>query len=264
MGNWQITIQGGFAWVFEKKDGKFSKVTVGSYRTREGVGIPHEMILLVPKALLIREQTTLPKTEIQGKFRFVLRGNVQLQEGTGGLTRVPPEPVDPKNPWDNFDRVYDANRYKGGAPVKVHPDWKKKFVSQMELRDGRLEVLEPKPPILYDIKKKESSDVKEKASLPGRIRYSANTVTEFVKFATADGNVVASPGGFDLVAECGCTEEPKAGDPIPGFEITFDLYEKHDPDLMWFPHFPKAPFVPLSTGGPLDPGLDCPPRSYEV
>jgi hypothetical protein len=271
---WRITIHGGFAWVFggdKDNTGTADSVTVGPYRKPAGNHAkyhPHRMVLRVPEAALNTDRTTLKGALAAGHYVFQFNGDVTLnKEATGTIERV----IHERQPddWNSFYWVYDGDRFRdrSGKTRTRLGDWQQKLDSRLLLYGGRLRVLAPRFPGVYEMTF-DGTIVKQ--PLATHIEYfprgwaSATTEIEFrtgkdlvaVRPRLADGR----PTALDIAAECGCLDEPDLGE-IAGFDITFDLYATDAPA----PKFtPKCTGFMSPNNALMPPGPDCPPRSYSI
>jgi hypothetical protein len=259
---WTITVHGGFAWVFEGDDtnGRAKQVTIGPYAKPGGHPEyhPHRMILRVPERHLIRARTTLPFESVAGALEFTLNDDVTLNDAATGEIVRKISSTEPKD-WNDFYWVYDADRFRDRTGKQRTPlgNWRNRLVSRLVLKGGDLEVLPSKHSGPYEI-------------TDGKLTFTQPLATHIVyhprwpapaevEFRTRAGNVVATPTDFDIAAECGCFHEPPEG-PIPGFDLTFDLYRDPKSAPQFKPRF-RGHTPPAAA---ISPGGDCPPRSYSI
>jgi hypothetical protein len=265
---WQITIHGGFAWVFEAGD---ASVTVGPFRKPENVPDyhPHEMVLRVPPQALLTAETTLPFRRDGGEYDylFVLRGRVSVlvdgrEIAPAQVKRVnTPEPA---NGWNNFYYVYDANKYKEPDEANGRAvDWQKQLLATLKLTNGALQVLEPLFTTPYTIARKGPKPKQVSRPLATHILYTPppnDTSPQKIVFSTDHGVVAARPAAFTIAADCGCPDLPARDREIPGFGVTFNMYGTGKDHLKFMPTFKH----PANPAGALSPGPDCPPREYAI
>ena len=256
---WKITIHGGFAWVFREppgNGGRATRVTVGPYEKPGGHPDfhPHAMILRVPRRNLNAARTNLDPWKQDGDFVwYELRGRVRLNApGAGEIERTVSD--NPRGP-DDFYYVYDADRFRDRQGRRRTPlgSWQDRLTAQLELTDGRLEVL----PQHFVFEISDGTNTWDQP-LASHIDYHPRWDTpREVEFRVRDRTVVATPADFDISAECGCPDVQPEG-PIAGFDVTFDLYQDPQAAPRFRPRL-KNPGPPASA---FTPGPDCPPRSY--
>jgi hypothetical protein len=263
MAAWQMTIHGGFAWVFASGG---SSATIGPFRKPSDVHDyhPHEMVLRVPNGALIEDRTSLPFRRDKKDYLFVLRGEVALQpdggaEGASGLERV--KTNSPKD-WNDFYYVYDADGLKdsGEAPAEMADGWEKLLLAALPIRDGVLRVLQPRFAAPFEINRKLPKPKHVDRSLATHIEYTPRSSPAEVVFHTDHGDVVARPAHFDIAADCGCPDFPPAGGEIPGFGVTFKMYKGSPQHLQFVPRVKGTP----NQAPAVDPGPDCPPRAFSI
>jgi hypothetical protein len=268
---WQITIRGGFAWVFDERDKPKSTVTVGPFRktSADPDYHPHEMVLRVPAGRLDETRTSLPFRRDRGWYVFVLRDRVELKpndapEPARGLRRVASRrrPAPDSANWNDFYWIYDADRIReetasSSARLTVRAGFTDDLLAFMQLSGGDLRVQAPRLSGVYRIA---VGGREVRQPLATHILYAPDAAADSVVFETPHGRVWALPGKYDIAAECGCPDDPEPGQPVPGFGVTFRLYEAVPEESRFVPVFQG-----FGSNGPnLDPGPDCPPRGYSI
>jgi hypothetical protein len=257
-GDWDITVRGGFAWVFAPGD---SSATIGPFRkpAEPADYHPHEMILRFHRDFMLPD-TSLPFRTEGADCVFVLRGEVALlpdnkPEHAGGLTRNV-SAVEPSGKWDDFFYVYNANRLKDPAdpPGTMVDGWRNLLLARLDIRNGVLEVQPSQHTNKYDLI---NGGKKREQQLATHILYKPRVPAARIVFHTNEGDVSARPTKFEIAADCGCKEGPPGGR-VPGFEVTFNMYKEPKAHLRFVPHYK----VTLNPQQARDPGPDCPPRDF--
>jgi hypothetical protein len=260
MAAWQMTIHGGFAWVFTNND---ASVTIGPFRKPQNVSDhhPHEMILRIPEQAMVAEETSLPFRRDHEDVLWVLRGDVRLlvdgrPENASGLQRVNTGVAG--DSWNHFDYVYNANKLKepGEPNGRLVDDWRGLLLTCLEIRDGEREVRPPAFTTKYDLI---NGHRKRQQVLATHLRYKPRSTPNRVAFETPHGRVVARPAEYFLAADCGCVHDPVPGKPIEGFAVTFNMYRAPNDHLKYVPHFRGA-----NSPAAVSPGPDCPPREFNI
>jgi hypothetical protein len=251
----------------------------------------HRMTLVVPTLLVDGNNTTLPdegpvsppspgpNPDLESSF--ILEGPVALnvdgrniQEGR--LTRLE-TPTGAPSSSNDFFHVYKLGRFLPNAP-RLPLDWPNRLTARLPITSGQLTVTEYGDDFLMV---NADATVHILRRLTTEIDYLSDVpVASYLEFLTAKGHVRVKAAGalitLQIEALCACGEERiQGGDPLPGFEDVFRLYDNLPDAVRFVPHkvAEQAIGLPFSAAfiraafdrpHPVTPGPNCPPTEHDI